>query len=113
MVDSFFNYKKAIIETNTQALAHAINYKYSPCLSSTAKMFEVNIVLFKALKVRDVYNDPAYTPDLFRYYVDNVKCNHWSEILPDKNFEVINMDDNHFDWIKNEVQVIEICKVLK
>jgi non-ribosomal peptide synthase protein (TIGR01720 family) len=114
LVDSFFNYKKAISATNTQSLAQGINYKYSPCLNTTAKMSEVNIVLFKALQVKKLYNIPAYTSDLFRYYVDNVKCNHWSEILPDKNFKIINMDDdNHFDWIKNETQVIEVCKVLK
>ncbi|MHB9147992.1 MAG: thioesterase domain-containing protein [Candidatus Amoebophilus sp.] len=113
LVDSFFNYKKAILAINSQAWEHNINYKYSPCLNLTAKMSEVNIVLFKAIKVREVYDDLADTPDLFRYYVDNVKCNNWSEILPDKNFKIINMEDNHFDWIKNEAQVIEICKVLK
>jgi amino acid adenylation domain-containing protein/non-ribosomal peptide synthase protein (TIGR01720 family) len=113
MIDSVLKPKKTLLETNTEDNIYNIYDKYSPCLNLTAKMSEVNVVLFKALKVKEKYNASEDMLEAYRYSVDNVKCNNWSEILPDKNFEIINMDDNHFDWIKNETQVIEICKVLK
>lgn len=116
LIDSFFNYKTAVLETNTKLIdIEPINYNYSPSLDFK---LTANVMLFKAVKADGVEkflslnpNDPklksAYK--ICKYYAETTKCNHLDKILKNQEFKVINMDYSHLSWIDNDAQVIKIC----
>ena len=114
LLDPFFNYKKAVGKTNAHLdTVDEINYKYFPMVNKIK--FHTKITLFKSSKIVDSKtskeNPSRYK--IYKYYAENTQCNHLDDLLECKNFKVKIMDHTHDSWIKDELQVKEICKELE
>ena len=121
LVDPFFNYKRALKETNTplsEIDINNINYKYSPLVNS--KILHKHIVLFKALRIEDINSIPVNESNIksknidniYKYYAKNTVSNHLDDILKNKKFRVISMDCSHGAWVNNSLLIIKICNEL-
>ena len=119
LIDSYFNYKNAVIETNTYLFEKSnINYKYSP--SSVVNMRYVNIILFKALKTaenfmlengEDLLEESQYK--INKYYVEKTRANNLDHLFDGKIFNIIPLDCDHNSWTKDLNAIEKISKVCK
>jgi len=106
MVDSFFNYKMALTETNinTNEELNSINCKYAPL--QHLETYDSNIVLFKAKK-------PVDKDKISKYYTEKTECNHLEFILKsNSNFRVVHINSDHNGWVDTEDEVIKICNII-
>ena len=107
IIDSFFNYKMAVVETNTKTIEDLIdiNYKYLPI--SNVDMSHSDIVLFKATKSVDNIDK------ICKYYTENTVYNNLDTILKNNaKIKIIHMNDDHNSWVDNEFEIIKICNTI-
>lgn len=119
LIDPFFNSKEVAINLkikNRLSRKSYINYKYSPLPLSTNNLVQ-NIILFKAIKppTREIFPLGNKTNDyeIFEYYAKNVPYNNLEQIISKEKFKIIRMDDSHFSWINNNLQLKRICDTVE
>jgi thioesterase domain-containing protein len=107
IVDSFFNYKKAVIETNTGTTEELsnINYKYLP--GQNIDMDCSNIILFKAIRLADNFDK------ISEYYTKNTIYNNLDTILKNNSkIKIVDVNDDHNSWIDNKFEVIKVSNTI-
>ncbi|KAF9985247.1 hypothetical protein BGZ65_011368 [Modicella reniformis] len=115
LIDSYFAVRQAnaaIKSPAEECIIDAINYQYYPTQGDLRRVVEhTNIVLFKACRVSDIGGSEQQRK-LFEYYA-GTKYNLLDTVVDRDTIRCIEMHDNtHFSWVKDEIQVAEICKMM-
>ena len=91
-------------------ILNEINYFYNPSAKELMKLTTNNIVLFKATKETNYWENEDEI--LLVSYYAKTKYNNLDSLIPSRYIDLHEFQDSHFSWTKNKNTVNEISDIV-
>ena len=113
LIDPFFDVPSAYRECEipyTTVVVDEINMGYQPAKAEVHELFEKSKSCFVLFKMTKAVSDPETELDrkFFRYYLDEL-FNNLDNLIPVNWINKHEIADNHYSWVKNQQEVLNIC----